>query len=145
MKCGRSVLLLTHAREALQGKCLAEYVDEIRGDPLHDLIVKDIGRKNVMAVNNNYKSSYESGHQWNTLDTLLLEAYKGAKFEPEGCLRRYFKCWVIFFIVLLIVTIALSIWCVLGKDESETTTVYALVHPNSSQATETISPTLNTT
>ena len=98
-----------------------------------------------MAVNNNCKSSYEKEQQWNMLDTLLLEAYKGAKFEPEGCLRRYFKCWVIFFIVLLIVTIALSIWCALGKDEPETTTVYALVYPNSSQATETISSTLNTT
>ena len=89
MKCDRCVLLLTHAREALQGKCLAEYVDEIRGDPLYDLIVRDIGRKNVMAINNNCKSSYEGEHQWNTLDCVLLSAYGEAKFAKKTRRQRF--------------------------------------------------------
>ena len=144
MKNDRCVLLLTHARDALHGKSLAEYVHEIRGDPLHDLIVKDMGKKNVMAVNNNCKSSYEEEHQRKMIDTLLMGAYADASFAPESCWSKYFKSWVAICILLLAVIIGLSIWCGVESANHETVTVYTLVYPNGTDATETISATIST-
>ena len=98
-----------------------------------------------MAINNNCKSSYEKQQQWNMLDTLLLEAYKGANIAAEGGLRRYFKYWLVLLVLFLVVIIALFIWCVSGKDESDTNTVHTLVYPKSTNASETTPPTVNTT
>ena len=81
----RCILLLTHATDALRNNNLTSYLEEIQGDPLYDLIMKDMEGWRVMAINNNCDTEYEADKQHEMIVNLLRNAYKEAHFNKDCC------------------------------------------------------------
>ena len=82
----RCLLLLTHASDALRGKSLSDYLSEMAGDPLHDLIYTCMDKGRVMAIDNACSTVYESRLQRQMISRMIKAAYEHADFKPSGSL-----------------------------------------------------------
>ena len=60
---------------------MENYLQEIRGDPLYDLIMNEVGRDKVMAINNDCLTRYEAHSQWKMITSLLSRARTDAVYN----------------------------------------------------------------
>ena len=87
---------------------MENYLQEIRGDPLYDLIMNEVGRDNVMAINNDCLTRYEAHSQWKMITSLLSRARTDAVYAPSSvcCSEpnlRMIMCVILFVVFLVVV------------------------------------------
>ena len=68
---------------------------------MHDLVVNEVGRGRVMAINNNCLTRYEVESQWKMIANLLTKAHQDAVYVPSRSDWREYLPVIIFVGVFL--------------------------------------------
>ena len=87
LQSGRCLVVLSHADSALNTTPLTDYMTEIQGDPLYELLTQYLGgAAHYLAMNNSAGTEYERQRNQEALQSMVvavLEAKHGEKWKER--------------------------------------------------------------